>query len=304
MNVLRFLQTVDRRLLYALLFLTVAIPLLHPIVVPTVVLGRGPLGWLHPTFALRPFVLPVTVSPSTLMVYDEIQSLPPNSFVLLAPDWAAGSRGENGPQTEALMRHLMKRHIRFAMVSFDPQGPIISEAMAKRLQDQYGYVEGVNWTNLGFKVDQQDFLKAFVLDVRGAAPQDYNGKPVASEPVMAGIRSAHDIRLVIDISASDSYTYFIKFMQGPYKENLKMAAALTSVMAPEAENFVSSRQLIGCLVGLKGAIEYEHLLGVSGTATAANASLSAAHVLIIFFIVLGNVAMLLERAARRREDQE
>jgi hypothetical protein len=280
LKVLRFLQTVDRRFLYALLFLAVGIPL------------------------LRPIRLPVIVTPSTRKVYDEVQSLPANGFVLVSVDWSAGTRGENGPQTEAILRHLMKHRLRFAIISFDPQGPLQGQKIATRIQGDYGYKEGVNWTNLGYKVDIQDYLKAFVLDVPAAAPQDIHGTPTASLPVMAGIRSAHDIQLIIDITPSDTYTSFIKFMQGPFKDNMKMAVALTSVMAPEAANYVRSGQLVGSVVGLKGAIEYESNSGVVGQATACNASLSFAHVLIIVFIVLGNVAMVLERIRARREGSQ
>ena len=90
----------------------------------------------------------------------------------------------------------------------------------------------------------------------------------------------------------------IQFMQGP--ADVPMAVALTAVMAPEAYNYVDSKQIIGMLNGLKGGNEYEQLLGVFGKASRASNSSSFAHLLIISFIALGNVAMLLERRQRAR----
>ena len=52
--------------------------------------------------------------------------------------------------------------------------------------------------------------------------------------------------------------------------------------------------------GLNGAAEYEQLLGVFSKATRASNSSSLGHLLIIGFIILGNIAMLLERRQRAR----
>ena len=67
----------------------------------------------------------------------------------------------------------------------------------------------------------------------------------------------------------------------------------------EAFNYLDSGQIVGLLQGLQGAVEYEQLLNTFGRATRASNSLSSAHLLLITFIVLGNIAMLLERGKRR-----
>jgi hypothetical protein len=278
-NVLRLLQEVDRRFLYAMLLLTVTIPF------------------------FLPFRLPVPISPPTQALYETIENLPENSFVLFGADWGAGSRGENGAQTEALLRHLMRKKLRFAILSFDPQGKTLAQNIALKLQDEYnkqGYTikEGVNWVNWGYKVDQVNFTKSLVQDIPTTIVQDIHGAPIASLPVMAGIHSARDIKLILNVNPTAGYTVYIQFMQGPYK--IPMGLAPTAVMAPEAFNYLDSGQLIGMLTGLQGAIEYEQMLGAFGRATRASNSLSFAHLLIIFFILLGNVAMILERRQRAR----
>lgn len=62
MNILRLLQEVDRRVLYVLLLLAVTLP-----------------------FFVK-FRLPVAVSPPTQALYDAIDNLPENSFVLFGPN--------------------------------------------------------------------------------------------------------------------------------------------------------------------------------------------------------------------------
>lgn len=276
MNLLRFLQEVDRRFLYALLLLAVCAP-----------------------FFLKTR-LPVPISPETQALYDRIEALPPGSFVLFGMDWSAGTRGENGAQTEALMRHLMKRKLRFAMLAFaNAQGATLGQNIAERLQTEYGYREGIDWCNFGYKTDQQNFLQAFVRNIPGSIVADYRGVPIETLPVMKGINSGHDVAFLLEVTGTNTFNIYIQFMQGP--ADVPMAVALTAVMAPEAYNYVDSKQIVGMLNGLKGGNEYEQLLGVFGKASRASNSSSLAHLLIITFIALGNVAMLLERRQRARQ---
>jgi len=282
-TILRFLQEVDRRFLYALLILAVTIPFFLPLNLPNV------------------------PSPPTIALFNEIENLPPNAFVLLGVDWSAGTRGENLPQTEMLIRHLMKRKLRFALIDFaDPQGKLLGEEIAQRLQGEYGVQEGVNWVNMGYRTsDMINVLKAFEQNVISAVPTDVNNRPLASLAVMQGIHTAHDISMVIDVTPSTTYQAFIQFLGGPY--HIPMAAAMTAVMVPEAYNYFDSRQLVGMIPGLQGAAEYQRLFeekygkipGTTSTQQFSN-SLSFAHLLMILLIILGNVAMILERRHKAR----
>ncbi len=275
MNLLRTLQTVDRRVLYALLLLSVTVPFF---------------------FNLK---INGTVSPATQKLYDTVESIPEGSFVIFGTDWSAGSRGENGAQTEALMRHVMHHKLRFAILSFDPQAATLTQKMALKLEKQYGYTEGVNWTNWGFQVQEVLFFKALANDVINTVHVDIHGTPLQNLPVMQNVTSANDFKLLIDVNPTTSYVNYIQFLQGPF--HIPMVFAPTAVMAPEAFNYMDSGQISGMLNGLAGAIEYEQLLGVVGRATKDSPSLSFAHLLIILLIIMGNVAMVLERRAKKAQ---
>jgi hypothetical protein len=284
-KILKLLQTMDRRYLYALLLMTVVLP-----------------------FFLK-LQLPVTVSPETEALYDAVEELPDRSFVLLGVDWTAGTRGENGPQTLSIIRHLMRKHLRFGILCFgDAQSKTLAEEIATDLGKQFDYQEGRDWVNFGYQVDQANYLKAFVLNIPEQVKVDIQGTPLSKLPVMEGIQTARDIRLLIDITPSTTYSAYIQFVQGPYNTNLKMGMACTSVMAPEAYNYFDSKQFVGLVAGLTGATEYESRYAKQydptimreSRVTRFSNSLSFAHLLIIFFIILGNVAMLLERRLQLR----
>jgi hypothetical protein len=55
------------------------------------------------------------------------------------------------------------------------------------------------------------------------------------------------------------------------------------------------------ITGAKGAQEYEQLLGIKGLGAPFANTISFSHLLIIFFILLGNFAMLMNRLQARRE---
>lgn len=272
MKILRFLQEVDRRFLYIMILLVVSVPFFIKI------------------------KLPVKITPASQKLYDTIEAMPERSFVLLGVDWGAGTRGENLAQTIALMRHVMKKKLRFALLSFEPQSRTLAQNLAERLTKEYGYTEGKDWVNFGYKPDQENYLKAFVLDIPNSVGIDRRGLPVAGMPVMDGIKTARDIKLLLDVTPSDTYNAYIKFLQGSYQ--VPMGVACTSVITPEAVNRLDSGQIVGLIAGLQGAVEYEKLIDSPGKATSANISSSAAHFLIIAFILMGNIAMALERRQR------
>ncbi len=283
MNILRLLQQVDRRVLYVLLLLAVTLPFFVKIVI-------------H-----------VPVSQPTQSLFDAIEALPENSFVLFGPNFSAGTRGENGAQSEVLLRHMMimwhKKKVRFGILSFDPQGKTIAEETALSLQNEYnkqGYdiKEGVSWVNFGYRVDQTNFVRAMVKDVPGSLINDLHDQPLTGLPVMQGVHTAKDIAMILDVNPTADYAIYIRFMQGPFK--IPMGLAPTAVMAPEAFNYLDSGQIVGLLQGVQGAAEYEQLLNTPARATRAANSLSAAHILLIGFIILGNIAMLMERSKQRK----
>jgi hypothetical protein len=61
------------------------------------------------------------------------------------------------------------------------------------------------------------------------------------------------------------------------------------------------KQLTGLLAGLKGAAEYEYLINHPGTATSGMDAQSIAHLIIIIFIIIGNVSYWRNRKKEEKE---
>jgi hypothetical protein len=82
--------------------------------------------------------------------------------------------------------------------------------------------------------------------------------------------------------------YWVGLINAQYGK--EMGAGITAVMAPKFYAYVRSGQLVGLLGGMKGAAEYEELVGAKGMATSGMGAQSMVHVMIIIFVLLGNIA--------------
>ncbi|MES4792903.1 MAG: hypothetical protein C4321_07885 [Chloroflexota bacterium] len=112
---------------------------------------------------------------------------------------------------------------------------------------------------------------------------------------MRGIHSFADVLLIVDITAADTIRNWISFVSQPYR--VPIGIGCTAVMAPEQYPFLDSGQLVGLLTGMKGAAEYEALVRRPDFATRGMVGQSAAVLLIILFIAVGNLGYF---AGRRR----
>jgi hypothetical protein len=91
----------------------------------------------------------------------------------------------------------------------------------------------------------------------------------------------------------DEMQWYIRQMEAIY--GVTVTGGGTAVTIPGLMPYVASGQLSGVLAGLRGAAEYEVRLGVPGRATAGMDAQSLSHVLIMLFVILGNVAYFYDK---------
>ena len=259
--------------------------------------------WIFLTIGLvvaAPFIfswtLPLgTAAPPTKSLYEFIEKLPPGTPVVIAFDYGPASMPELQPMAEALARHILKRKLRLIGLSLYPQGTVLCQEAFTKAAKAVGGKEGEQWVNLGFKPGFSSVILGIGTDITQVYKTDHREIPVAEIPAMKGIRNYDDIGLVVDLASSNTPSDWIRYAQTGFKQ--KVAAGITAVMATDYYPYLQSGQLIGLLNGLKGAAEYEHLVGYKGLASLGMTSQSIAHIAIIVFVVLGNIGYF---AARRR----
>ncbi|HHW17456.1 MAG TPA: hypothetical protein GXX30_00930 [Firmicutes bacterium] len=270
MSIWQRLLNIDRRIVYLFLFAFISLPLLVPI------------------------GLPLTISPETRAIYDYIEKLPEGSVVVVSFDYSPSSYSEQHPQAVAVMNHLMRKPgIKIILVAFWEQGPIMAEEILRTI-DTHGKEYGKDFVHLGYVAGGETAMSAFAADIHKTFPVDYRKNPIDSLPMMADIRSAKDISLLISIAAgSPGVPEFARQIQGPYK--VPFAAGLVAISVPITMPYMQSGQMFGLMAGLRGAAEYEQLLNMKGKGSIGMDAISFSHIVVLAFILIANVAYLANR---------
>ena len=265
MTIWQRLMRIDRRVIYLVLFVAVSFPLLSPV------------------------GLPLSITRETRGIYDYIERLQPGSVVVVSFDYSPSSYAEQHPQAVAVMNHLMRKPgVKIICVAFWEQGPIMAEEILNSI-DTHGKQYGVDFVDLGYVAGGETAMSAFAGDIHKTFPVDYRKNPIGSLPMMANVKTAKDISLLISIAAgSPGVPEFARQIQGPYK--VPFAAGLVAISVPIYMPYVQSGQMLGLMAGLRGAAEYEQLLGVKGKATVGMDAISFSHLVVLVFIVIANVA--------------
>jgi hypothetical protein len=283
------LQTIDRRVIYGILLAVILIPLFFPITLPT-----------YPSKQSQDF-------------YDTVERVAkesPNKMVILDGQWSPSTRGENQWQTQAIVTHLMMRHLHFAILSFDTQNNTVTQTqIVEPLARKFGYVYGRDYVNWGFRPVPSfvPILKGLVTDIPHTIKKDYKGTPVDQIPVMKGIKTRDDIGAVVEVTPAATAEAWLGLFE--QNNNPPFLFAPTAVMAPTYYPYLDTKQMAGMLTGIKGVGDYEKmlidakLLDRPSFGTRAAGALSLVYALIIVLIILGNVGYYAGRAAQRKADR-
>ncbi len=275
MNIFLKLSKVDRRFIYIFIALVVILPLI-----------------LKPKF-------PVVPTKPVQDVYDYVENLPEGSKVMISIDYDAASMPEQQPFLEALLRQLFRNKLKpILVVQWQLGAPLGTTALEKIARETQA-IYGVDYINLGYRPGYVAQIVGIGKEIRDYFKTDYRNIPLDSFPIMKNVHNYNDIDLLVGLEAGATYLVWIEYAGGRFKQ--KIALALNAVSAPDAYYFYQSKQIIGLVGGMKGAAEYEALVGKPDLAVAGMASQSYSHLVIIIFIILGNIAYFVEKSRKAKE---
>jgi len=262
------IRSIDRRIIFSLIFVAVVWPL------------------------IQPMRLPIGVSPPVQTLYDAVEAIPPGSIVMLGADYSPDTMPELQPMVDTFLRHAFERDLRVVVACLWPASPPLVERAMTPLAEEFDKEYGVDYVNLGYMAGGIVTLLGMGSSIPVTFPSDYGGTPVTEIPLMQEVQNFDDIAFVMEISAGTPGTReWVQQVQGRYR--VALGSGTTAVGAPNFYPYVQSGQLTGLLGGLKGAAEYETLIGHPGDATKGMDAQSIVHALVVVFILLGNVVYLL-----------
>ncbi len=238
--------------------------------------------------------LPIDISPETQQLYDALEALPDSSNVMLTFDYYPSTLAETEPMSRAILRQLFRKDCRVVTMTTVPLGgPSIAERVTRDIAEKMGKKYGVDYVNLGYKANYVAVLKGMGNSIESIYPTDNSGTPLADLPMMKHIINYHDIKFIVAIADNDIVSYWISIVRAQY--GTPVGTGVTAVSAPAYYAYVGSGQLTGLLGGMKGAAEYEELVGHPDRATKGMTAQSLVHLYIIFSVIAGNVIFLFQK---------
>ena len=263
---------IDRRIIFLVIGLCTLLPLLFPV------------------------GLPIKISSEVRGVYDHIESLPERSVFLLSIDFDPASKPELYPQAIALLRHAFRNNLRVITMTLWVSGTGMADQIVTQVAKEMGKEYGTDYAFLGWSPGGQAVIINMGQDLYSAFPSDYGGRPTKELPILNGVRSLKDVGYMVDLGAGrPGVEEWYVFGKDKYK--FELGGGCTGVMAPGLYPLLRSGQINGLIGGLRGAAEYESLIGQKGQAVAGMDAQSATHIAIIVLVIICNVFYL---SLRRR----
>ncbi|MFA6910636.1 MAG: hypothetical protein WCQ59_05870 [Candidatus Cloacimonadaceae bacterium] len=267
----------ERRIIYTVLLIAVALPLIFPI------------GWT------------TEVSEYTNIVYRLIEETPEDKVVIVSFDYDPSTMTELQPMAEAMIEHAFIKNQKVIATALWPMGVQMAEQAFDKVLSYYPDKQrGIDYVNLGYKVGGMVTIQAMGRSLKEVYPSDNQNTAFEDIPMLQNIHRLKDIAWISSLSSG---VPGIKEWMMVARDNYQVpvTGGCTAISAPGFFPYVNEqRQLYGLLGGLKAASEYESLIGRLGPATTKMDAQSIAHLLILVFIAIGNIKAYRSRKGRQQ----
>lgn len=270
------LGRLDRRIIFLVIAIVVMLPLFFPLGLP-----------IRPTSASQE-------------VYNTVEELEAGDRALVSFEYGPSTRPEIHPMAIGILRHLFEKDVKVYITCLWPDGQFMAQdALQEIAVDQYDKTYGEDFVLLGFRPGNEAVIKGIVSNLRTLYTIDAHGTFIDDIPMMQGVESFADFDFLF--SASAGYPGTVEWVQyAADPTGVPMSTGTTSIQVNEVMPYVQSGQIRGILGGMPGAAEYESLIEQPGIGTSGMDAQSIAHLVIVAFIVFGNVAFFLERKSQKK----
>ena len=298
MDFLGKLDSLDRRIIFLIIGLVVLFPLLVP------------LG------------LPIETTQLTEDAFYALDDLPVNSKVLLSFEYGPSTKPEIHPMAISVLRHLFSKGNKVIVMCLWPDGLFMAnEALDLVARQEFGLEYGVDYVNLGYRPGNEAIIKGITKSFKANFSIDSKGTAITQIPIMHDIQTARDVDFIFSLSAGyPGAIEWVLYAGDPLQ--VPVSSGNTSIQVNQLLPYVKSGQMKGIVAGMPGAAEYETMvirkieenIGVvtdkartllpnfkdRRNATKFMDAQSIAHLVIVIFIILGNISFFVKRRKQRK----
>ena len=284
MKLIDILTKLDRRIIYLILLIVVMLPLIFP------------------------SAQSVRVMPPVEKFFNAVDEIPKEKALIIDFDYTPQDMPELEPMGIAILRHAFKKRIKVLALSLYVQPLGLAQSALTQVTEEFNSVAKTNadsiiygrdYVFLGWQVGPVLAMLSMGKSITNFYNVDYYGNKTDTLPLMKHIKNYNKVGLVASLSPSDIPRYWVAYAQNRF--GVKVGAGVTSVSASEFYPYLQTGQFSGLMIGMKGAAEYEEMvesnLNIKGRRKAGESlpSLTYAHLLIIAFIVIGNIGHFIKR---------
>lgn len=287
MKIIEYLSRLDRRIIYLVLATVVMVPL----VIPTVPRVR--------------VMTPVE------KLFNAVEAIPKDQILMLDFDYDPQTLPEIEPMGVAMLRHAFHRRTRVAVLSLYVQPLGLAKKALDQVTEEFNsrattyedsIIYGRDYVFLGWQPPPIVPLLGMGISIVDVYQRDYYGYRTDSLPMMRKVKNFNDVGILVSLSGATAPLWWIAYSQTRF--GVAVGAGITAVSASEFYQYYQTGQFSGLMIGMKGAAEYEEMvqsrLSITSRRKASEAlgSLTAAHLTMIVFIVIGNIGYFIRK---RRE---
>ena len=238
----------------------------------------------------RPEVVP---SAETRRMHEYIDSLPEGSLLLISFDHEASSLPEIRPLATALLRHAFAKNHRLIGIALLAEGTGVGYGLMNSIAAEYDKQYGVDYVYLGFKPQYVAAILSMGESLQGTFPEDYSGARYDELELLRGIDNYDDLAGVISVADGSMVMHWVEYGNGRY--GVTVSAFVAAAMVTTYDPYLDSEQMYAMVGGLRGAAEYEKLIGIGGSGGRGMLAQTGMHLYVILLIVIGNLIYLRQR---------
>jgi hypothetical protein len=268
------LMNIDRRVIFLVIALAVALPIILPL------------------------NLPIGGSREADDYFDEMEALEAGDVIIFSFDYEPDTMAELDPMSIATLLHAFRQDVRVIALTNYAGGPGIAERILGETAQEFGKQYGTDYVFLGYNPDWSATMLRMGESIKRTFPTDHYRTSSDEIPLLQEVDSYEDIPLLVTVTASALAEYWVIWAGGKYDQ--RIITGNTAIQAVLIYPYYQTGQLAGFLGGLKGAAEYERRIGVDGAGVRGMDAQSMAHLLIVVFIIIGNIGFLVHRRTLQR----
>ncbi|MGB7053991.1 MAG: hypothetical protein WBE28_01565 [bacterium] len=287
MKIIEYLSRLDRRIVY----LVLAIAVMLPLVIPS--------------------VQKVRVMTPVSKLFNAVDAIPDDRILMLDFDYDPQTLPEIEPMGVAVLRHAFQRRIKVAALSLYVQPLGLAKKALDQVTEEFNrratsradsIIYGRDFVFLGWQPPPIVPLLGMGISITNVYTRDYYGYRTDSLPMMRRVRNFNDVGILVSLSGASAPLWWVAYSQTRF--GVAVGAGITAVSASEFYQYYQTGQFSGLMIGMKGAAEYEELVETRlmlkdrRKASEALGSLTAAHLTMIVFIIIGNVGYFIRRRGK------